>query len=103
MLRDSLLADRLNMVKEGKEIPKLPTKEIKIIQDTIPTQPEPILPLMSLSVGIYHLIEFTGISILYGIGLKTIFSANWSFLGLLGVGVLTHRIINLLSKLKLFK
>ena len=110
MIKNSSLANRLNAVKAGKEIPK-PVIENQIPLTGIPMMNQeqlyevPEFPSMR-SMLLSSLIGFGEISImslLYGFGLMTLFSKDWNILGILGVGLLANQIFYLIANLKLFK
>ena len=103
MLNHHLLEERLNAVKEGKPIPKVPVQFNETFQD--PTiQPSKskivIYKQFFISEG-YKLFNVMAASILYGFGLKSLFSADWNLIGTIGVGFLLNHTLSIL--LKLFK
>jgi hypothetical protein len=105
MIKDNSLANRLNAIKEGKE-PPTPPKQDGVIPNTL-TVPnnsikEPLSPTANLFATIYGILEIVLLSLVYGYGLKTIFSANWGFFGILCVGIILYDFKNLISRLNLF-
>ena len=112
MIKDDALASRLNAVKKGEEIPIPPAEDIffkkpsmgesKIDGTLTQKTATPSTPGTVLVASILNLIETLGMAILFGIGLKSIFSTDWKFWGILGVGVITYEVFNLIRGLKLF-
>jgi hypothetical protein len=106
MLKNSLLSDRLNAIKKGQEPPKPHTEEVHLKK---PVEEKAEMPLMRSSawipmiVEIYKLLEITGMSLLYGVGIQAISGTHWGFWGIFGVGILANQVINLISRLKLFR
>ena len=111
MIQDDALASRLNAVKKGKEIPPPPAEDVYFKKPHVDSSIESNNPSISnlrnnaviFAATIYNLTTELGISILFGIGVKTIFSTSWNFWGILGVGILIRQTFNLISRLKLFK
>ena len=114
MIKDDALAQRLNAVKKGEEIPIPPAKDVyfKRPDTTITGQPiEPIIdetlipkakPGMVLAASSYNLLVTFSMALLFGVGAKALFSTDWNFWGMLGVGVIINQGFNLISRLKLF-
>jgi hypothetical protein len=105
MLKNSLLSDRLNAVKEGQEPPKPQAEEYtkKVVEEKNEKPPLKISPLIPAIIELYKLAEISGMSLLYGVGLNAIFGTHWGFWGIFGVGILVNQVINLISRLKLFR
>jgi len=112
MINDKALANRLNAVKGGKDIPKSKGEE-NPLQGKVPVNetPEeqifelgeiPSMRSMILS-SILNLGEVALMSFFYGFGLQTLFEKHWSILGIFGVGLILNQIISLISSLKLFR
>ena len=110
MIKDKELANRLNAVKAGKEIPKPEDKNLTGIP-VMGANPEeqlyevPESPSMK-SMLLSSLISFGEIAIMslfYGFGLMTLLSKDWNILGIFGVGLLANQVFSLISNLKLFK
>ena len=101
MINHNLLAERLNAVKNGKPIPKL-SINTNGNKEELQKQELRIIPHKSffISEG-YKLFNIISTSILYGFGLKALFSTDWNFLGILGIGLLLNHFLTIL--LKLFK
>lgn len=110
MIKNSSLANRLNAVKEGKEIPK-PVIENQIPLTGIPMMNQdqlyevPEFPSMRsrLLSSLINFAEISIMSFLYGFGLMTLLSKDWNILGILGVGLFANQIFSLISSLKLFR
>jgi hypothetical protein len=106
MLKNSLLSDRLNAIKKGQEPPKPHTEEV-ILKKPVEEKNELSLikpsPWILVVIEIYKLVEITGMSLLYGVGINAIFGTHWGFWGIFGVGILANQVINLISRLKLFR
>lgn len=109
MIKDKGLANRLNAVKKGKEIP-VSAEEKFIVGTPIPApiaekqETEQQRPGLWIFLdGILNLSELIIMSLLYGFGVKTLLSQNWEFLGILGVGILVNQIFSILSNSKLSK
>ena len=103
MISHNSLAERLNAVKTGDPIPESPVKtEASISKHQLyPSGPQIIsYKQFFISEG-YKLFNVMSASILYGFGLKSLFSTDWSFIGVLGVGFLLNHTVTIL--LKLFK
>jgi len=109
MIKDSSLANRLNAVKAGKEIPK--ASEDKVLpgismmdssQEELYEVPE--IPSMRtlLVSSLLNFAEIAIMSLFYGFGLMTLLSKDWNILGIFGVGLLANQIFSLISSLKLF-
>lgn len=102
MIKHNALENRLNAVRTGKPIPKVPDK-FEIISNTPQSSqaPKPIsYKEFFISEG-YKLFNVLATSALYGLGLRAIFSTEWSFIGTLGVGFLLNHFLTII--LKLFK
>lgn len=103
MIKHNSLEERLNAVKTGEPIPKPPVQqEMNLIQN--PQHQQVHKPLTYTQFFInegYKLFNVMAASILYGYGIKTLVSADWAFIGTLGVGFLLNHALTIL--LKLFK
>jgi len=104
MIKHNSLEERLNAVKLGNPIP-LPPMMPEVNFQQYPSA-APIKPMTSkqffISEG-YKVFNVMSASILYGFGVKAIFSTDWSFMGILGVGFLLNHALTILLKSKLFK
>lgn len=99
MVKHNALEDRLNAVRAGKPIPEEPTSFD--IKPNIQQYHNPqILTYRQffISEG-YKLFNVLAASVLYGYGIKTIFSQDWSFIGVLGVGFLLNHFLTIILKL----
>lgn len=109
MIKDDALANRLNAVKEGAAIPTPPIEEVyfkkeepkidETLTQEIEYQPRPGMVFVG---SLLNTIETLGMSMLFGVGLKAIFSTQWKFWGILGVGVMVYEVLNLIKNSKLF-
>ena len=119
MLTHDSLENRLNSIKDGKEVPERGRQEVipnytakkpiidentaKEIREELLNRTEPkvqILPLKHIiSTEIYSLVKIMGISFLYGEGLRSIFHQDWKIIGTLGVGFLLSHLISFTLKL----
>jgi hypothetical protein len=100
MTKHNALAERLNAVREGQPIPEAPSQfQINTPNSEI-HQNHQIITYRSffISEG-YKLFNVLATSALYGIGIKTIFSAEWSFIGSLGIGFLLNHFLTIFLKL----
>ena len=89
MLHDNSLSERLNAVKEGKPIPEPPKQENTV------QQPQPYVSLKDFFISeAYKTFQVLSTSLLYGFGLKALFSADWTFMGLFGVGIIANHILS---------
>lgn len=111
MIKDDALASRLNAVKKGEEIPAPPVEEVYFRREAEPKINEELTeeyeyqprPGMVFMASLLNTVETLGMSMLFGVGLKAIFSTQWKFWGILGVGILAWEILNLVKNSKLFK
>ncbi len=110
MIKDNALANRLNAVKGGQEIPK-PVSENNILAGAPePEQQEEFYEVPQFTsvkqIFLSSLINFAEIAIMsffYGFGIRTLMSQDWNVLGIFGVGLLANQIFSLIANLKLFK
>ena len=111
MIKDDALASRLNAVKKGEEIPIPPVEDVYFkkpeenpnIDGNLTTEPfKYAKPGIVFATSSYNLFVTFTMSMLFGLGAKAIFSTNWKFLGILGVGIIINQFFNLISRLKLF-
>jgi hypothetical protein len=104
MIKHNSLEERLNAVKLGNPIPQPPLQsEVNFLQ---PGQSTTIKPMTYKQFFIhegYKLFSVMSASILYGFGIKALFSTDWNFFGILGVGFLLNHVLTILLKSKLFK
>lgn len=102
MIKHSSLEERLNAVKKGEPIPAPPVHtEVNLQQQKPISNPAPVsYKNFFISEG-YKVFNVMSASILYGFGLKALFSTDWKFMGILGVGFLLNHTLTIL--LKLFK
>ena len=100
MIKHNALEDRLNAVRDGKPIPKVPAQfEINSPEaGLIQTQKIITYKEFLISEG-YKLFNVLATSTLYGFGIKAIFSSDWKFIGTLGVGFLLNHFLTILLKL----
>jgi hypothetical protein len=101
MIKHNSLEKRLNAVKTGSPIPNPPVQhEMNLAQDQHHQQVAKIMDYKQffISEG-YKLFNVMAASVLYGYGIKALFSTDWLFLGTLGVGFLLNHILTILSKL----
>jgi len=104
MIKHNSLEERLNAVKLGNPIPHPPTMpEMNFQQSQSATSIKPITAKQFFISEGYKLFNIVSASILYGFGIKAIFSTDWNFLGILGVGFLLNHALTILLKSKLFK
>ena len=102
MIAHNSLGERLNAIKNGKPIPEPPKQsEINFPDFQIPPFHKTISYKQFFVSEGYKLFNVMGASILYGFGIKALFSMDWNFLGILGVGFLLNHALTIL--LKLFK
>lgn len=103
MIKHNSLEERLNAVKSGKPIPPSPLQPEMNLQQ----QPKPNNPIKTITYKQffitegYKLFNVMAASVLYGFGLKALFSTDWTFLEVLGTGFLLNHALTIL--LKLFK
>ena len=110
MIKDDALASRLNAVKNGEEIPVPPAEDVyfkkpedaNVNMTLTPGSPKFVKPGIVLAANSYNLLVTFSMALLFGIGVKAIFSTNWNFWGILGVGIIINQVFNLISRLKLF-
>jgi len=107
MISHNSLEQRLNAVKLGKPIPPPPLLEDspieKFNQDLhkhLENKKAISIKQFFISEG-YKVFNVISASILYGFGIKALFSTDWGFMGILGVGFLLNHTLTIL--LKLFK
>lgn len=100
MIKHSSLEERLNAVKKGDPIPAAPIEPEMNLQQPKPSNPP--IPVsyknFFISEG-YKLFNVMSASLLYGFGLRALFSADWKFMGMLGVGFLLNHTLTILLKL----
>lgn len=110
MINDKALANRLNAVKKGKEIPKSTGEQNPLLAKPSAGSNEEIFEVEeNYSVKSLFLSSFVNISeiaimsFLYGFGIQTILEKDWSLLGIFGVGFILNQLISLTSRLKIFQ
>ena len=100
MIKDNALSDRLNDVKNGKQIQQINTKqETTIIQKNIiePTQQYSLKTiLINKAISLFDVFMA---SLLYGFAIKTIFNLNWSLIGFFSVGFLLNHAISIFPRI----
>lgn len=107
MIQHNSLEQRLNAVKTGQPIPSPPllgdSPIEKFNQDLHKhLENKKIVSLKQFFIAEgYKIFNVISSSILYGFGIKAIFSTDWNFMGILGVGFLLNHFLTIL--LKLFK
>ena len=113
MIRNNALANRLNAVKGGQEIPKSVNDDNILRGINLPVETKienPVIEVNQISsiktILLSSLISFAEIFILsffYGFGARTLMSQDWNVLGIFGVGLIVNQIFSLISNLKLFR
>jgi len=99
MIKHNALEDRLNAVRTGKPIPEEPAHfDIKPNIQSSNTPKVLTYQQFFISEG-YKLFNVLATSVLYGYGLRTIFSQDWAFIGTLGVGFLLNHFLTIILKL----
>ncbi len=104
MIKHSSLEERLNAVKLGKPVPQPPLQPVVNLQQ--PQQTPTTKPITYKQFFInegYKLLNVIAASVLYGFGIQALFSTDWGFMGVLGVGFLLNHFLTILLKSKLFK
>ena len=100
-IKHNSLEQRLNAVKIGEPIPK-PPRHDEMNFPYSQLNPSEFKPMsyrqFFISEG-YKLFNVMSTSILYGYGLKALFSADWSIIGVLGVGFLLNHALTISIKL----
>jgi len=99
MIKNNALSERLNAVREGKPVPEVPRFQINTSNSEISADHQIITYRSFFITEGYKLFNVLAASALYGIGLKTIFSLEWPFIGSLGVGFLLNHFLTILLKL----
>lgn len=88
MIKDNLLANRLNAFKAGKEIPENKnvndTKSL-ITNETLPSNNESNRDIANRLVA--QLVIFVVYAIIFGFATRTLLSANWNFFQWISVGL----------------
>lgn len=102
MIKHNSLEDRLTAVIKGEKIPDppLPPKPKAEVKNQSPQTQFITYKQFFINEG-YKTFNVMLASMLYGFGLKAIFSTDWSFIGMLGVGFLLNHFLTI--TLKLFK
>jgi hypothetical protein len=110
MISHNSLENRLNAIREGKEIPPTENPNASIKPNNVKPSPEeykpPPLPQVKnvalknflLSEG-YKIFGVLSASILYGYGIRSIFSSSWDFIGTLGIGFILNHFLTIMLKL----
>jgi len=104
MLKDNLLGDRLNAVKNGKPIPQI--SENYSNKSLINSNVEQTNKLYYDWISKLKFIDVILASFLYGFAFKTLFGLDWSIIGALSVGFLFNHAITIFPSLlfpKFFK
>lgn len=100
MINHNSLEERLNAVKLGQPIPESPVSpEMNFSNPQSTNTLKPLTYKQFLISEGYKLFNVMAASVLYGFGIKAIFSADWSFIGALGVGFLLNHSLTILLKL----
>jgi hypothetical protein len=99
MINHNALRDRLTAVRHGQPIPP-PPMAANEVQNTpkLPTNPMLSYKQFFVNEG-YKFINVLAASVLYGYGIRAIFSTPWDFIGTLGVGFLLNHTLTILLKL----
>lgn len=100
MLKDNSLGNRLNAVKEGQSIPSSN-------QRTYVNNQKSVQPNFKMKSKNFFLLELNKTfqvlltSTIYGFGIETIFAKDWTFIGILGVGLIANHIFSHIIKISL--
>ena len=104
MIKHSSLEERLNAVKLGNPIPPVPMRpEVNLQQPQSITSIKPMTSKQFFISEGYKLFNVMSASVLYGFGIKALFSTDWTFIGILGVGFLLNHTLTIILRSKLFK
>ena len=96
MINHNALQNRLQAVKDGKPIPEPPLAQQSMVK---PPAPQTIALRQFFITEAYKFFNVIAASVLYGYGIKAIFSTDWNFMGILGVGFLLNHSLTILLKL----
>jgi hypothetical protein len=100
MIKHNSLEDRLNAVREGKPIPKPPMQPVINLPEQEQAQVHKVLTYKQFFITeSYKLFNVIATSLLYGYGIRAIFSLDWNFIGTLGVGFLLNHTLTIILKL----
>jgi hypothetical protein len=99
MMQHNALENRLNAVRSGKPAPAVPASfgDKPINQhpknNAVPSHKQIII------TESYKFFTVLAASLLYGYGVNAIFSTDWNFIGVLGVGFIANHFLTALSKI----
>jgi len=101
MLSDNALSERLNAVKNGKT-PPIPQNNDAIIESLLHKEDQNFNKasiLVSLLMSFINIADVVFASILYGYGIKVLYSIiwgpiPWTFIEVLGIGFLLNSIVS---------
>ena len=96
MINHNALQSRLQAVKNGQPIPEPPMAPQSMVA---PPSPKTVALKQFFITEGYKFFNVLAASVLYGYGIKAIFSTDWNFMGLLGVGFLLNHSLTILLKL----
>ena len=100
MINHNALRDRLIAVRHGKPIPEPPLAQSQAINQAPVQQNPKVIPYKQFFITEgYKFINVLAASVLYGYGIRAIFSTPWDFIGTLGVGFLLNHTLTILIKL----
>ena len=100
MINHDALEARLTAVKLGEKIPDPPLPPKPKVEKEVQKPQFITYKQFFINEG-YKTFNVLVTSMLYGFGIKALFSTDWTFAGLLGVGFLLNHFLTL--SLKLFK
>ena len=92
MIKHDSLSNRINAVKNGKNIPEPPKSDHSInneLNKNIKSRSNKNMRTVVFG-EIYKVLSVLLTSLLYGYGLKSLFAQHWTLLGTLGVGLLLN-------------
>jgi len=88
MLNDSILADRLNLYREG-QINEIESDE----NESENSEPNIITNLLTIAFKLMEIGIMFLRSLVFGFAEKTVFSTDWNFIEILAVGATTELIL----------
>jgi len=100
MISHNSLEERLSAVRSGKPIPSppLPPKPYYEPNKEVVNQTGMTYKQFFINEG-YKIFGVLSTSLIYGFGLKAIFSTDWKFTSILGVGFLLNHFLTIILKL----
>ena len=102
MINHNALRDRLIAVRHGQPIPEPPLAVNPATNHPNPSKlkKQQMLNYKQFFINEgYKFINVLAASVLYGYGIRAIFSTGWDFIGTLGVGFLLNHTLTILLKL----